>query len=135
MAGVASGYMAALVAQLAARVTATESDPALASKAGGHPCRARLRQCYRPNWGLPPMATQRPRLTTSLSSMVPPRLRRSGCSASLRRVAGWWACLPLTNPSRAMIVTHSHGDFGHRTLFDAAAPVLPGLERHPEFVF
>jgi protein-L-isoaspartate(D-aspartate) O-methyltransferase len=34
-----------------------------------------------------------------------------------------------------MIVTRSHGDFGHRVLFDAAAPVLPGLERRPEFVF
>jgi protein-L-isoaspartate(D-aspartate) O-methyltransferase len=32
-------------------------------------------------------------------------------------------------------VTHSHGDFGHRVLFDAAAPVLPGLERRPAFVF
>ena len=38
-------------------------------------------------------------------------------------------------PARAMIVTRSHGDFGHRALFDAAAPVLPGLERHASFVF
>ena len=35
----------------------------------------------------------------------------------------------MTRPPRAMIVTHSHGDFGNRALFDAAAPVLPGLER------
>jgi protein-L-isoaspartate(D-aspartate) O-methyltransferase len=34
-----------------------------------------------------------------------------------------------------MIMTRSHGDLGHRTLFDAAAPTLPGLERRPEFVF
>jgi protein-L-isoaspartate(D-aspartate) O-methyltransferase len=34
-----------------------------------------------------------------------------------------------------MLVTRSHGDFGHRTLFDAAAPVLPGMERVPAFVF
>jgi protein-L-isoaspartate(D-aspartate) O-methyltransferase len=34
-----------------------------------------------------------------------------------------------------MIVTRSHGDLGHRTLFDAAAPVLPGLERTAAFVF
>jgi protein-L-isoaspartate(D-aspartate) O-methyltransferase len=34
-----------------------------------------------------------------------------------------------------MVVTLTHGDFGHRTLFDAAAPVLPGLERLAEFVF
>ena len=38
-------------------------------------------------------------------------------------------------PARAMIVTHSRGDFGHRTLFDASAPMLPGLERRAEFVF
>ena len=40
-----------------------------------------------------------------------------------------------TRPPRAMIVTRSHGDFGNRALFDAAAPVLPGLERLPAFVF
>jgi protein-L-isoaspartate(D-aspartate) O-methyltransferase len=34
-----------------------------------------------------------------------------------------------------MIVTHCHGDFGHRALFDASVPVLPGLERPPVFVF
>ena len=37
----------------------------------------------------------------------------------------------MPQPPRAMIVTRSHGDFGHRALFDAAAPVLPGLERRP----
>ena len=41
----------------------------------------------------------------------------------------------MTKPPRAMIVTHSHGDFGNRALFDAAVPVLPGLERLPAFVF
>ena len=40
-----------------------------------------------------------------------------------------------TLPPRATIVTRSHGDFGHRTLFDATAPVLPGLQRVPAFVF
>jgi protein-L-isoaspartate(D-aspartate) O-methyltransferase len=40
-----------------------------------------------------------------------------------------------TKPPRAMIVTHSHGDFGNRALFDASVPVLPGLERLPAFVF
>jgi protein-L-isoaspartate(D-aspartate) O-methyltransferase len=33
------------------------------------------------------------------------------------------------------MVTRSRGDFGHRDLFDAAAPVLPGLERRPVFIF
>jgi protein-L-isoaspartate(D-aspartate) O-methyltransferase len=33
------------------------------------------------------------------------------------------------------MVTRSHGDFGNRALFDAAAPVLSGMERLPAFVF
>jgi protein-L-isoaspartate(D-aspartate) O-methyltransferase len=41
----------------------------------------------------------------------------------------------MTQPQRAMIVTRSHDDFGNRALFDAAIPVLPGLERPPAFVF
>jgi protein-L-isoaspartate(D-aspartate) O-methyltransferase len=40
-----------------------------------------------------------------------------------------------SNPPRAMIVTHSHDDFGSRPLFDAATPVLAGFERRAEFVF
>lgn len=40
-----------------------------------------------------------------------------------------------TKPQRATMVTHSHDDFGSRPLFDAVAPVLPGLERKAEFVF
>jgi protein-L-isoaspartate(D-aspartate) O-methyltransferase len=41
----------------------------------------------------------------------------------------------LTKPARAVIVTHSHEDFGSRPLFDATAPVLPGMEKLPSFVF
>jgi protein-L-isoaspartate(D-aspartate) O-methyltransferase len=41
----------------------------------------------------------------------------------------------MSRPARAMIVTHSHDDYGSRALFDAAAPILPGLERRPAFVF
>ena len=41
----------------------------------------------------------------------------------------------VTVPPRAVIVTHTHGEFGHRALVDAAAPVLPGLERAAAFVF
>jgi protein-L-isoaspartate(D-aspartate) O-methyltransferase len=38
-------------------------------------------------------------------------------------------------PSRATIVTRSAADFGPRTLFDATAPILPGLKRLPAFTF
>lgn len=40
-----------------------------------------------------------------------------------------------SKPQRATMVTHSHDDFGSRPLFDAVAPVLQGLERKAEFVF
>ena len=54
---------------------------------------------------------------------------------SSRRAAGWSGVFATSQPPRAMIVTRSHGDFGNRALFDAAVPVLPGLERVPAFVF
>jgi len=38
-------------------------------------------------------------------------------------------------PSRATVVTRSADDFGARTLFDATAPILPGLKRLPAFTF
>ena len=41
----------------------------------------------------------------------------------------------MSQPARATIVTRSHSDFGNRALFDAAAPVLAGMERLPAFVF
>ena len=41
----------------------------------------------------------------------------------------------MSQPQRATMVTRSHGDFGNRALFDAAVPVLPGMERVPAFVF
>lgn len=48
------------------------------------------------------------------------------------RLAGVFA---LSKPSRATLVTKSPGDFGSRALFDASAPVLPGLKRLPAFSF
>jgi protein-L-isoaspartate(D-aspartate) O-methyltransferase len=41
----------------------------------------------------------------------------------------------MVQPQRATLVTHSHGDFGTRSLFDSAVPVLPGLGRLPAFIF
>ena len=41
----------------------------------------------------------------------------------------------ISQPPRATMVTRSHGDFGNRALFDAVAPVLPGMERLPAFIF
>jgi len=132
--GVASGYVAALTAKIAARVTATESDSALASKAA-----ATLGELGISNVtvrtaaaadGEPAFAPYDVIFLNGGTEVVPNGL--FGQLAEGGRLVGVFTA---SKPARAMIVTHSHGDFGHRTLFDAAAPVLPGLVRRAEFVF
>ena len=134
VAGCATGYTAALVARLAGQVTATEVDPALAAKA-----RDVLGQLGLANVtiraadvadGDPANAPYHVIVLDGATEITPERLygqlREGG------RLVGVFA---MTKPPRAMIVTHSHGDFGNRALFDASVPVLPGLERRPAFVF
>src|ERR1700712_1177864 len=64
------------------------------------------------------------------TEIVPDRLYRQ-----LRDGGRLVGVFGMSRPPRAMIVTHSHADFGNRALFDATVPVLPGLERPPAFVF
>jgi protein-L-isoaspartate(D-aspartate) O-methyltransferase len=64
------------------------------------------------------------------TEIVPDKLYRQ-----LREGGRLVGVFAMTQPPRATIVTHSHDDFGSRPLFDATAPVLPGLERLPAFVF
>jgi len=132
--GAASGYVAALAAKIAARVTATESDPALASKAAATLAGLGLANITVRNAaaaeGDPDHAPYDVIVLDGATEIAPEQL--FGQLAEGGRLVGVFAA---TKPSRAMVVTHSHGDFGHRMLFDATAPVLPGLERHAEFVF
>jgi protein-L-isoaspartate(D-aspartate) O-methyltransferase len=134
VAGCATGYTAALVARLAGRVMATEGDPVLAAKA-----KDVLTQLEFPNVTVevaPPAegylanAPYDVIVLNGASEVTPDRLYRQLKDGG--RLVGVFA---MTQPPRAMIVTHSHGDFGNRVLFDAAVPVLPGLERVPAFVF
>jgi protein-L-isoaspartate(D-aspartate) O-methyltransferase len=132
--GVASGYVAALAAKIAAKVTATESDSALAAKAaatlaGLGMANVTVRSAAAAD-GEAASAPYDVIVLNGATEIAPERL--FGQLAEGGRLVGVFAA---TRPSRAMVVTHSHGDFGHRTLFDAAAPVLPGLERVAEFVF
>ncbi len=132
--GCATGYAAALAASLAGRVTATETDPALAAEA-----REVLRQLGLGNVtirpadaadGDPSNAPFDVIVLNGATEIIPERLygqlREGG------RLVGVFA---MSQPPRATIVTHSHDDFGNRALFDATVPVLPGLERRPAFVF
>ena len=132
--GAATGYAAVLAARLAGQVTATESDPWLAENAG-----TVLRQL-----GCAGVAVRNAPVTegdptgapydviflNGATEIMPQRLL--GQLKDGGRLVGVFA---TSQPARATLVTRSHGDFGNRTLFDAAAPVLPGLERLPAFVF
>jgi protein-L-isoaspartate(D-aspartate) O-methyltransferase len=134
VAGSAPGYVAAVVARLAEKVTATESDPAQVAAAKevlGQLGLGNVRFAASPAAdGDAENAPYDVIVLDGATEITPERLY-----AQLRdggRLVGVFA---TNKPSRAMIVTRSHGDFGSRTLFDASAPVLAGLERHPAFVF
>ena len=132
--GCATGYAAAVVARFAAQVSAIESDPALAAKAA-----AVLTEVGIHNVGVKTAAAADGDaagapfdviVLNGATEVVP-----TGLYSQLKdggRLVGVFA---LEQPPRASLVTHSHGDFGHRELFDATAPILPGLERLPSFVF
>jgi protein-L-isoaspartate(D-aspartate) O-methyltransferase len=132
--GCATGYAAAIVGKLAGRVTATEGDAALAAKARdvlaqlglGH-IAVRSAEAAEGDAASAPYDVI---LVNGATEVVPDRLYRQLADGG--RLAGVFAMMA---PQRAMVVTHSHGDFGSRALFDAAVPILPGLGRVPAFVF
>ncbi|WP_440640316.1 protein-L-isoaspartate O-methyltransferase family protein [Bradyrhizobium sp. PUT101] len=132
--GCATGYLAALTAKLARQVAATECDSALAAKAkdaftaqglANVTCRAAA--CSE---GEPSAAPYDVIVLNGAAEVMPEALLRQLKEGG--RLVGVSA---ESKPPRAMIVTRTHGEFGHRALFDAAAPVLPGLERAAAFVF
>jgi protein-L-isoaspartate(D-aspartate) O-methyltransferase len=134
VAGCASGYLAALAARLARRVTATECDPSLAAKAQAalaalSPGNVTVKAAAVAD-GDSASAPFDVILLNGATEIAPENLYRQLREGG--RLVGTFA---LAGPQRAMVVTASHGDFGHRALFDTAIPVLPGLERPAAFVF
>jgi len=132
--GCATGYLAALAAKIARQVTATESDSALVAKAkdafaglglANVTCKAAA--C---SDGDPSAAPYDVIVLNGATEVTP-----EGLFGQLKDGGRLVGVSAESKPPRAMIVTHSHGEFGHRALFDAAAPVLPGLERAAAFVF
>lgn len=132
--GCATAYTAAIAAHSAAQVSATECDPALASK--GKDILAELgftnvaMKVADPADGDPANAPYDVIILNGATEVMPDRL----CDqlAEGGRLVGVFA---MSRPARAKILTRSHGDIGHRALFDIAAPVLPGLQRKEAFVF
>jgi protein-L-isoaspartate(D-aspartate) O-methyltransferase len=134
VAGCASGYMAALAAKLAGRVTATDPDPALVAKANA----------VFGEIGLKNVAAKAAPVADGDSATAPfdviilngaTEITPDVLLRQLKEDGRLLGAFAITNPQRATIVTRSHGDFGYRALFDTAIPVLPGLEKPPAFVF
>jgi protein-L-isoaspartate(D-aspartate) O-methyltransferase len=132
--GCATGYAAAVVAKIAGQVTATESDSSLAAKAG----------TALAGLGLGTVTIRGAAAADGDSAAAPydvimlngaTEIIPEGLFRQLKQGGRLVGVFATTLPPRATIVTHSHDDFGHRALFDAVAPVLPGLERVPVFVF
>jgi len=132
--GCASGYAAAVIAKFASEVSATESDPALAAKAAavlaeigcGNVTVKTAHAAEGDAAGAPFDVI----VLNGATEIIPDKLYRQLNNGG--RLVGVFA---MSQPARATIVTRSHDDFGNRALFDATAPVLPGLERLPAFVF
>jgi protein-L-isoaspartate(D-aspartate) O-methyltransferase len=132
--GCATGYAAAVIARFAPQVTATESDSTLAAKAqallASNGCGNVAVRPAAPADGDPASAPYDVIVLNGATEIVPEQLY-----AQLRSGGRLVGVFATSRPARATIVTSLHGDFGHRTLFDAAAPVLPGMELVPAFVF
>ena len=123
-----------ILARLAGQVTATESDSSLAAKArevlaqlGCGNITVRVAEAAEGDAANAPYDVI---VLNGATEVTPDGLYRQLKEAG--RLVGVFA---LVTPQRATVVTHSHGDFGSRALFDAAVPVLPGLGRLPAFVF
>jgi len=132
--GCATGYSAAIVAKLAAKVTATEGDASLAAKAkdvlaglGFANVTVRAAPAAEGDAANAPYDVI---MLNGATEVAPAGLYRQLKDGG--RLVGVFA---MMQPQRATLVTHSHTDFGTRALFDAAVPVLPGLGRLPAFIF
>jgi protein-L-isoaspartate(D-aspartate) O-methyltransferase len=132
--GCATGYSAALAARLAAQVVATEIDPNLANTAV-----TTLKSLGVENVtivtaaaaaGAPAQAPYDAIILDGATQIALDDLYRQLGEGG--RLVGVFA---TAQPPRAEIVTRSPGDFGNRPIFDAYAPVLPGLERPATFTF
>src|SRR5450631_2837723 len=131
--GCATGYSAAIVAKLAAKVTATEGDASLAAKAkdvlaglGFANVTVRAAPAAEGDAANAPYDVI---MLNGATEVAPAGLYRQLKDGG--RLVGVFA---MMQPQRATLVTHSHADFGTRALFDAAVPVLPGLGRLPAFI-
>ena len=131
----ATGYSAAIFGGLALAVTALESDAELAAKAKAAlaaepmPVKVVLGDLTKPPAGEGPFdlifinGAVEANLDDLLGAVAP-----GGRLVTIFREAG-------LVPRAVRYDKDERGDIGRRALFDAPAPILPGFERAPAFVF
>jgi protein-L-isoaspartate(D-aspartate) O-methyltransferase len=130
--GCATGYGAAVIAHVAGKVVALEQDAALAQSArealAGE---AKISVVSGPlAAGWPAEAPYEVILLEGAAETMPPAL--------LQQLAegGRLVCVMGAGPgAKATVYRRSGEDFGGRTVFDAAAPLLPGFAKPVEFAF
>ncbi len=132
--GCATGYSAALAAKLAAEVVATEADTGLsdvaASTLKGLGITNVTMVAAAAAAGAPAQAPFDAIILDGATQIPLEALYRQLAEGG--RLVGVFA---TAQPPRAEIVTRSPGDYGTRAIFDAYAPILPGLERPATFTF
>jgi protein-L-isoaspartate(D-aspartate) O-methyltransferase len=130
--GCATGYSSALVARLAGSVFALEEERSLARTA-----EHTLAEFPNVKVVVGPLVTGWPLaepydviLMQGATEVVPDALLRQ------LKDGGRLVCVLGPGPQRkAMLYRKVDGDVSGRPMFDAAAPLLPGFQRAPTFVF
>ncbi len=132
--GCATGYTAALAAHMGADVVATESDSALSAQARANLSRAGI---------VGPVIVEAPPLVGVAGRGPFDVILLDGATErepaplyeQLRVDGNLLGVFALSPQPQARKVMKSAEGIGYRPLFDATAPVLPGLERAPSFQF
>jgi protein-L-isoaspartate(D-aspartate) O-methyltransferase len=128
--GGGTGYSAALLARLAGEVIALEDELALVKQAQKN-LGSSVKVVAGPlNLGWPGGGPYDVILLNGATELVPASL------FSQLKDGGRLACVLGTGRAgRAMLYLRSGSEVGGRPLFDAAAPLLPGFAKTPEFTF
>ena len=134
VAGCASGYSVALAARLTPHVTGIESDAGLAERCRKNLNSSSIESCTVVTGPIASGASGGGPYDIILLDGAT-EIELAELQGQLRTGGRLLGVFISSQSRRAEIVTHSHGEFGRRVLFDASAPVLPGLEKRPAFVF
>ncbi|HZS84011.1 MAG TPA: protein-L-isoaspartate O-methyltransferase [Stellaceae bacterium] len=133
--GCGSGYASALMARLAHHVVALEEDSRLAAQAADAFRQLGLKNVSLVHGpladGYPQRAPYQAILFGGAVATVPPAI-----SAQLAEGGRLLAVLKKgEGMGKGILMTRTGGGLGHRVIFDAGTPFLPGFAPQPSFVF